>query len=263
MREITYDDITYKIPSTWDELDLEQQQIAVTKLLPLVNKVFMISKGGDKLEPVSNDVILQMHIVTLQLLLKQKNEFFDTPHDHIHFLINKEKVTEFIFKDYGPLILLNRKHKRLVGPSEKLNGVTINEILTMSQFYAAYKSGKQEMLWPFLAVIYRPIMKGKKTAFDISNVHLREKIVKSMPQAQILLTIKWFEANMKRLHDANPDLPSSGKSSGNHIELLLQLAKDGPFGDFDKVTQSPADLVYVELNRIAKENNEIKAQLKK
>lgn len=262
MIEINYDDATYTLPSTWDELDLVQQQIAVTNILPLSNKVFM--EVNEKMEAVTNDVVRQMHIITLQLLLKQKEEFYKIPSEHVHYLIFRDKVTEFIFKDAGPLILLNKKHKRLVGPGEKLSGVSINEILTMSKFYSAYKSGMDKMLWPFLAVIYRPMHKGKKVEFDITNVHLREPIVKTMPISQILLTLKWYEANMKRLFDSCPDLPTSkGGEGGNHIEMILQLAKDGPFGTFDQVANTSAELVYIELNRISKENNELEQKAKK
>lgn len=252
MITITLDDIIYEIPDSWDDMTIEQQEICVTKILPLVDKAFMDVDG--KKEPVSNDVINQIHIITLQLLLFKKTDFFKIPPDHVHLLIHDHKVTEFVFKKNGPLNLRKRKWKRLVGPDEFIKGITIEELLVMNKFYAGYKkTGNEDLLLPFLACIYRPTYNGVKIPFKLDDVHLREKTVKSMPLAQKLLTIRWFEATLEKLDKLTPDVPKSTKESSNPVELILQVSKDGPFGDFNKTRMISPDIFYIELNRIAKE----------
>jgi len=255
---------TLTIPQNWDEMSLLQQEIAISKIRPMVPKLYMKNEKG-KDELVSNELHDQLHILTLQLLLNMKpNEFFKFPNEDIFRLINKEKVTLFIFKDRGPLSLKANKWKGLKGPGEKLNGITAEEIFILGKFYTIIKKGNPEALYPFLATVFRHTDKtGKRHQFDLSTVHLREKKVKTMPIAHQLLTVAWYEANMERLAAANPHaFEGKGKEEGDFLELLLQLAKDGPFGDFNKTRQASAEVLFKELNRVAKEQKQIQAKTK-
>jgi hypothetical protein len=254
---------TYNVPENWDDLSLPQQEIAATKLVPAIPKFWMQNEDG-KYEIVSHELASQMRLLALQLVLGMNpEEFYEMNAEDAHFLINEEKVTDFIFNQRGPLVLKNTKHRGLVGPSDKLNGISAIEWFTASRFYDFFKQTEDpKFLLPFLACFFRPLKEGARAKFDIRTVEQREKIVAKMPTSQQVLTCLWYESNRDRLAKNHEDAFKEAGGEGDFLEMLLQLAKDGPFGTMEQTQHTEVDMVMTEINRVSRENRELKEKYK-
>jgi hypothetical protein len=260
MNTIHLENITLTLPTTWDELTAKQMRWIASHYLPVLPHIIQPCSEAEDAKPeiVSNELYNELHIFLLFTLTGLTwKQFTKIPDLDIDMMLNVEEVHRFILDESGPLRNPFPTLGKLQGPADNFSDLTADEFFCANAFIEA--TSTQE----FLAVLYRPVEKGKRIPFDLSRVEMdaqRPEIAKCPPDILIILGL-WFEANLIKLRDDNPNaFEGKGSSEGDFLTLMLQVAKDGPFGTFPEVKSTNIHLLMAELDRVTVEAREMRSK---
>jgi len=268
-------DITF--PTTWDELTLQQLRWIMENYISQLHHFIQPLEENAQPEVVSNDLMDQVNLLLVWTLSGiPLPDFMQIPTIDIDRLIHIEQVHNFILEQPGPLRNPIPRFGDLLGPADNFADLTADEFFCANAFLENYdltasrndhdNAQAQEYFHAFLACLYRPAdTRGHRQLFYLRNVETNatHPDILAMDNTSRHIVRLWFSANISVLHEANPNAFSGGKKSeGDFVDLMLQLAKDGPFGNFEQVREVNISLLMKELDRVAREAQALKNQQK-
>lgn len=265
MRTCRIDNIDYLIAENFNELSKEQLLFYIENFYIQLARFFQQIKDADEVELVSNKTYEAVRIVQLWNLLRIDKETFDAfSAEDIYFFMEEMELCHFLSE---PSNLTKNHFFKLengwVGPLDDFNDFTAGEYLWTDLFYRNYKAGDNNALNALIATIYRPIVKGKRVPLSHLDIDKREAYIKNLPDSTKIAILLYYEGCMKMQYEAYSDAFSGGSDAGNtYNDLLLQVAKDGPFGNYNQVIETNINLINQELVRLKREAAELEKKLK-
>jgi hypothetical protein len=230
-------DITFK--NHWDELSTEELHWYVDKAVPLLAKAFKEEESDFESKLAIDDEeaydtlmyglltnccvdrkkLFKLHGVHADLLLEKGvvSFFFELPvfHDELETILDEMKVGQFAFAD---------------------------------MFFRHYKKTPEDSIINlFTASLDSP--------FDRLKVEALSKKKAKVPQQEKKLLIQRYDWYIRKLHKKFPFafLGGGDGESSDWRESMLQMAKDGPFGDFYAIESDTRFVDYLaEMNRVKK-----------
>jgi hypothetical protein len=251
-------------PETWDELTFEQLQWIVENYMLKLPHMIQVIEEDKQPEIVSAEMLEQLNLLLVwKLSGLPMEEFIELPPLDVDRMMYVDTVHSFIMNKPGPLKNPLQTIGLLRGPADSFDDLSTDEFFCANTFLENYDTlGDEKHFNLFLATLYRPAEKnGSRPEFKLNGLEKEaEKVrITKMTTTQRMIIRLWFIANLTELRDSNPNA-FSGKSNseGDFVELMLQLAKDGPFGKFQEVQRTNVALVMKELDRISKEAEKLK-----
>jgi hypothetical protein len=179
-----------------------------------------------------------------------------------HFLMekmhNKAKnlhLCDFILRENGPTKQLLPQYRGLAGPADNFDNLRMNEFAFAQNFYEAYRdNGDAEALDKLVATLYRPA--GGDDDMDVrepfreGTMLQRAKLLNSWPFHIKELVFVHYDGCMAQLVKDNAEIfsGSGGEPALNGIvSVMRNVAKDGTYGDFEKVERMYVKMLMLEL----------------
>ena len=268
MRKLTIDGKEFSIAENFNELSKDQLLNFIENFYIVSPRFYMVNDANE-VEPISFDATNALLYAQLINVLKIDLETFDklTPEDVV-FLIDEMKCIDFLLDDSN--LTINHfptLNENLVGTENDFASLTAEEFLWAERFYLEYKTTKEiAKLDAMIACLYKS--KNKKNQllpFEVKRISVLEKYIAKVELNQKIAILLFFEGCRNEFPICYPYVYAGKKSddAGEFKEVLLQVAKDGPFGHFDNVLKTNIHLLFSELNRVAKEAIEFERKNKK
>lgn len=256
MRKLTIDDKEFSIAENFNELTKEQLINYIKNYYEVLPRFFHVVE--DAIEIISNDTYNALMYAQLINILQIDAETFEKfSAEDVVFLIDEMKIIEFLQEDSTLTINHFQKIKKhLVGCESDFGDLSAEEYLWAEKFYIEYKETADiSKLNALVACLNKTINKKKEILpFEVKRISVIEKQIEDVELYQKIGILLFFEGSRNELRELYPEMHSGKKTSDSDFkEVLLQVAKDGPFGDFEKVLKTNIHLVFSELNRVSKE----------
>lgn len=259
MKEVVFLEQTYSFPENWNECTNAQLLFLSKVYLMNVHAFYMQNEDG-AMEPVSKDLLIQLdYSLFLGLINLPENKIhqiteFDLAEMHgylydeeiLHFIKNERNLTRNPFP----------KIKNFHGPQDDFLDMDAEEFFSaQSQLY--------ENLYLFMAAIYRKKNAGGKEPFSFQCVNKNLPEIASIAPEYKFLTRLFFESNISELEENNPEAFEGKPGDGDHYEMLLNLANEGTFGNFNEVKRTNINLIFKEICRVVKDGKKLEELYKK
>ncbi|HRH57400.1 MAG TPA: hypothetical protein PLS10_07095 [Chitinophagales bacterium] len=264
MRTLTIDGKEFSVAENFNELSKEQLLCFAADFYLQLPRFFWLNDQNEQ-EPISEDCYNALLYTQLLNILQIDLELFDKfSGEDVVFLLDEMKLIHFLLEESTLTINHFPQINDLHGPENDFGDMDGEEFMWAEKFYIEFKQTKDiQKLNALIACLYRPAdAENKKLPFILKEVEENEKRV-----AGIDITIKtailfFFEGCRNELPQLYPAVFEGKKQKdGDFNEVLLQVAKDGPFGDFYSVLRTNIHLIYKELNRVRKEAIEMKRNM--
>lgn len=254
MIDINYKKKCYPVPAEWDELS-ERQLILVVKVL--FSKM-EITKAKCQLLG-----ILLGQKAWLAIPVEEKAQLLYLT----EFIIEKNTLTKNLLPDY----------KKYYGPEDDLDNLKGKEFLFTELYYNEHiASGSIADLNKLVAVLYRPAKNNYdrhkdpdgdiREAFN-SNLteHYASKVAK-WPLAVRQAILTWYTGCREAFPPRYPYV-FSGSEGGDDSRyglwsVLRDVAVKGTFGNFDATEEQYLPNIFMELNEMMREQEEVRKQMK-
>lgn len=217
-----------------------------------------------------NPVQLQLRIWKIISSLKWY-QFFSLPH---HFILNTLHLTDFVFKKNRLTSLPFHRFKKKAAPAANFDNLKMKEFVFSEQYHKLFNETEDiNYLNKLIAVLFRPENKthrsgdDRREALNENEIPMRAKEIAQWPKAVKWTILTWYSACKKALVEENKEVFSGAGSEGGSDEssmlsIMRTIAKDGTYGDFDKVEDLYVKTMMLELRERVKEGKEQKRRLK-
>ncbi len=154
----------------------------------------------------------------------------------------------------------------LIGPDDDFNNLLMGEFAYAQDYYEKYQENSQDMeaLNSLCATLYRPAMRMEtkygaagafipddfRQPFTEAGMKFRKKQVAKWPFHIRELIFFWYSGCLKKLTADNADVFSGGDGEPalhGIVSIMRNVAKEGTYGDFNKVEQLYVKMLMVEL----------------
>lgn len=259
MKDITFLEQNYNFPESWNECtDAQLLFLAKTYLMNIQN--FYTENEAGEMEPVSKDLLIQLdYSIFLGLInfpQSKINHITEFDLGEMHRYLYDAEILNFVKHERNLTRNPFPKIKNFIGPQDDFLDMEAEEFFTaQTQLY--------ENLDLFMAAIYRKKdSKGKEPfSFQCINKNLKE-IQSIAPEYKVLLRL-YFESNVSELEENNSEAFEGKPSDGDHYEMLLNIANEGTFGNFNEVKKTNVNLLFKEICRVVKEGKKLESLYKK
>lgn len=263
--EIKKNNISYnlELASTWNELTREQLLYISERWLEW--KEFF--KYNESIQKVKALLFLKLINNKSAKEIKHICDLL-SEYDHEGNEVNLLAFTDFLFSKNNlttnllPSIKITW-FKKLYGPADKLDNITLNELSYAIDYYNAYNKYKQEKYLNLLVcILYRQSAPGGDKRGDIReplNLNTADRYLKQvskLPDSIKQAIYIFFNGCLSHWQNKYPLVFNSGSpksSSGNpdssFIDLVLSMS-GGKFGTFEQTKEQNASLVLKELQTI-------------
>lgn len=257
MRTLTIDGKEFSIAENFNELTKEQLLCYVKDFYLQLPRFFWLNTEGER-EAISNDcynALLYAQLINiLQIDFETFNKF--TTEDVI-FLIDEMQTIHYLLED----CTLTKNHitqlsDTIYGPEDDFGNISGNHYMWAEKFYVEFREKKDEKFLNALiaCLCHKKDKDGNEIEFDIKKLSTIEQEIEKIDRVQKTAILLYFEGCRNEIPELYPMAFAGKKSNDTEFkEVLLQVAKDGPFGDFDKVLNTNIHLILSELNRVSKE----------
>jgi hypothetical protein len=275
---ILIDNVEHKLPQSFNEMTVEQLAVYINEFILNRNALFETDKEGKYI--VKNEMLYNKALVRMlfYLLPITWHDFVKMDESWKHYLLYEAQVLSFLNKDMLtelPIKKINHLGATYFGPKNS-NLLATEEFSYADKTYQAFfKNQDKKFLNLFVASLFRetsvftkfksflPTFNGDKR--EVFNKHQLEARAKKMERLSfdVKLTI-WFwyhcyRASLPKLHPLVFTAPNESKAGDSDwLNVILGLASEGPFGNYNQVCHTQVHLVLRELNRKAEINNELK-----
>jgi hypothetical protein len=157
------------------------------------------------------------------------------------------------------------------GPDSEISNLRMNEFTFTEDHFIAWweemsqgKTNNTERLDELVAILYRPAKPGynmkqnpdgdarQKYNQNICS-YSAKKYISHWPMARKLAIAYWYGGCRQQLMESNPDVfGGSGGEASRYglVSVMLNVAEDKVFGDFEKVEEQYVNLVLMQLNEM-------------
>jgi hypothetical protein len=196
-------------------------------------------------------------------------------------------LTDWLRNEYdllqNPLPMLESEDGNLYGPADELGNLLALEFDNAEYALERWSADMNnlEPLYEFMAILYRKAKKGYDMVKDVDgdvrevynpnlNAYNAKIIARDVAQKYIYLVLLWYRAcRAKWMVDYAPVFEGDGtdnafpSSVGGYFPLLRSIAKEGIYGDFDKVCSMPMNTLLSEMLCIKDDADRMERELKK
>lgn len=255
MKTLHFRKWSYDIPESWNEMD--------GKRMLQVMKAFTSEMGDEK--GILTLFRALADIPWYQFYLMREPSLMDTAIECTEFLFGENTLTRNHLPYYGGLY----------GPADGLCNMKMAEFCFSEHRYVQYKQNPtEENLNMFIAVIYR---EGRNMFYDYvrnPDGDVRQKFNDSITPHLALRISKWphhvkraivffYEGARDAKIKANDKVfgSSNGEESLHGLwSVMRSVAKEGAFGDFDRVNEQYVDTILMDLNEVVAEAERIEME---
>jgi hypothetical protein len=258
--------LNLQVPASWNELTPDQ-------LLRLIKIQFSYQAGHlQKLMVLKELLQVKWGVLHLFTSVQRLNLY-----PLLDFLEENKLTKQLLPKVSVKRVALRPKIKVLLvdlhGPEERFRNLTFEEFIYADTYFSLFASHSNELfLDKLIATIYRPQREGynpKSPAykgdiredFNENLVEDRLHLVRLLPQAVKYAILSWYRGCRKELetiYDLVFTEPNEQKATeGDWGDVLLSLS-GGKFGHLEQTSGQRVHTVFKEMQRIARENEEIK-----
>lgn len=258
-----------EFPDKIEQLSVDDIALYVKEFLLQRDQIFSQNDAGE-FKVKNPDLLKSAQLKMLKQLLKISYHQFTRMHSSWKMdLIERERLLDFLFTDHITHPILHKVRYRgrvYLPPKDKFLIATEEFSFADAAYMSYYKTHQKKYLDILFAVIYRPadpwhifrkLMPGyngeRRHAF---NKHLLEKRIED--QVRISESVKltlyfWYHLFRTSLpKDYSNVFTSSNQAkakSDGWLQVILGMASEGPFGDYDRVCKTQIHLVLKELDR--------------
>lgn len=299
---------TVRVPSSWNELSLSQieaiAEILSKTILPSEVKlrVLMALIGVRRTWfPTRAQRYFKRYMNQIEAARKARDyAAIKQINDELADLL---QLTEFVFKEntltrnplpslsvvtkaltgpvWAPFVLPLRR-KKLVGIQGDFSSLTVGEFDQSNKHYIEYCKDKRiSHLATIAAIIYRPVVKGKRVLFAIAVDQLYDyeaiapSILKHISRTKLLAIASWYSACHHATTTANPHIfppPPDEKikdfivekpaATNGWLDIVLEMC-GSQLGDFLNVYRTQMGLFLIHTRRIYEKADKQKRDLEK
>lgn len=259
MTEIIFIEKRYEFPETWDECTDAQLLFLAKSYLANLHRFYMENEQGNK-EPVSNEILEQLdYALFLGLInfdLRSIEEISEYDIEQMQDLIYGNNILHFIKNERNLYRNPFQKIKNLYGPADNFLDMEGEE------FFAAQRQ-LYENMDAFIACLYRKKDSNGRELFSLQALNRNFPLIGKIPVEYKLLVRLYFESNVERLEQNNPEA-FEGKDGGDSdfYEMLLNLAHEGTFGNYNEAIKANINLLFKEICRTVKEGKRLEEMYK-
>lgn len=259
MKEITFLEQNYSFPESWNECTDAQLLFLAKAYLMNIPKFYMQNEEGE-LEPISKDLLIQLDYTLflgiINLPQAKIHEITEFDLSEMHKYLYDEEILHFIKNERNLTRNPFQKIKGFYGPQDDFLDMEAEEFFTaQTQLY--------ENLDLFMAAIYRKKNANGKEPFSFQSVNKNLKEIEAIaPEYKFLLRL-FFESNIADLEENNPEAFDGKPGDGDHYEMLLNMANEGTFGNYNEVRRTNVNLLFKEICRVVKEGKKLESLYKK
>lgn len=164
-------------------------------------------------------------------------------------------LCNFLFEESTLTKNMLPAYRGLMGPADNFDNLRMNEYAFAQNFFEAAKDTQdKEALDKLVATLYRPeggdADMDNRQPFKEGEMLQRAKLVKHWPQYIKELIFIWYEGCLAQLSKDNSDLfTGSGGEPALHgiVSVMRNVAKEGTYGDFEKVERLHVKMLMIEL----------------
>lgn len=267
MRTLTIDGKEISIAENFNELTSEQLFCYVESFYLQLPRFFWLNEDGER-EPISIDCYNALQYAQLLNLLKIDLEAFEKfTGEDVVFLIDEMGVINFLLEECNLTINhVKQINSLLFGPDDDFGNISGLRYMWAEKFYIEFKETLDaSKLDAMIACLCNQVdFSNKAVEFDINNIQDIVTTISQLDAIKKTAILLYFEGCRNEIPELYPFVFSGKKAADvEFMEVLLQVAKDGPFGDFDKVLNTNIHLIFSELNRVSKEAIEFERNNKK
>jgi len=250
-----------KVAASWNELTPDQ-------LLEIIRIQFSCEPGHlQKLQLLKALLQIKWGVLHLFTAVQRLNLY-----PLVDFL-EESKLTRQLLPDVSVRPLEDDEATVLHGPLERFRNLTFAEFIYADTYFSLYaRHGKELFLDKLIATLYRPQREGynpKSPAykgdiredFNENLIEDRLPLVQLLPQPTRYAILSWYRGCRKELetiYDLVFTEPNEQKATeGDWGDVLLSLS-GGKFGHLEQTSSQRVHTVFKEMQRIARENEEIK-----
>lgn len=264
MKTLTIDGKEFSVAENFNELSKEQLLCFVKDFYLQLPRFFWLNDQNEQ-EPISLDCYnALLYTQLLNILQIDIDTFQKFTGEDIVFLLEEMKLIHFLLENSTLTINHFPEIENLKGPENDFGDMNGEEFMWTEKFYIEFKETKDlQKLDALVACMYRPVdEKNEKLPFNLKDVEENEKRVADIDLVTKTAILFFFEGCRNEFPEMYPKVFEGKKQKdGDFNEVLLQVAKDGPFGDFYNVLKTNIHLIYKELNRVSKEAIEMKRNM--
>lgn len=258
MKTLHFKNWQYDVPEAWNELD--------GKRFLQVMEVLTKETGDDK--GILSVFRALAGIPWRQFYRMREPALMDAAVECTEFLFRENTLTKNLLPYYGGLY----------GPGHGLSNLKMAEFCFSEHRYIQYKqTPSPENLNMFIAVIYR---EGKSIFYDYvrnPDGDVRKKFNDELTPMLAMRIAKWpdhvkraillfYEGARNAKVKANDKVfgSSDGQESLYGLwSVMRSVAKEGTFGDFDRVNEQYVDTILMDLNEVVAEAEQIEMERNK
>lgn len=252
MKQLHFRKWTYDVPESWNEMDGKR----------LTQVMQVIESGMDDEKGILSLFRALADIPWFQFYLMRERALMDTAVECTEFLFGENTLTRNLIPSY----------RGLYGPADGLSNMKMAEFCFSEYRYMQYvKESTPENLDLFIAVIYR---EGKNMFYDYvrnPDGDVRKKFNDAISPLLAMKIRKWpnhVKRAIVRFYEGARDAKVKandkvfGSSDGQESlyglwSVMRSVAKEGTFGDFDRVNEQYVDTILMDLNEVVAEAEQI------
>lgn len=246
---------SYNVPENWNELTGRQ-------LLQVMDSLFVKSYSTEQL------VLKLFQIITGMSSFRLAATPISELEDFIY-------LVSFLFKpvDITKNVLL--RYKNFYGPDDEAGNLIMQEFVFSEGYFMNWFENKEDAgsINSLISVLYRPGKRGynKKLNPDgdirepynqnACNYYAKKKIAKWPLQVKLAIAY-WYSACRQKLVNDNPDVFGGSGEPAKYglVSIMMNVAEDGVFGDFDKVEKKHVNLMLMHLNEVVEKAKKMEKQ---
>lgn len=185
-------------------------------------------------------------------------------------------ASDFVLKSNGLTKQLLPKYKQFYGPGSGLDNLKIKEFVFTELYYSEYTHEKsKEALDKLIAVLYRPAKKGYdkiknadgdiREAFNDNLTPHYTKKIQHWPEDVKQAILLWYSGCREALVRQYDNVFQGGDGEESKYglwSLMRSVAKNGVFGDFDRVQEQYVSSILMDLDETVSEAKRIEEQTK-
>lgn len=274
---ILIDQVDHPFPQTFNEMSVEQIAVYTKEFILNRDAIFETTKEGKIV--VKNEFLFSKALCKMlfYLLPVTWHNFVKMDESWKHYLLYEEKVLAFMSTDNLtelPCTKIKAGGTTYHAPKSAIILAT-EEFSYLDKTYQAYfKHQDKKFLNLFVATIFRetnfmqifrakmPTSNGDiRVPFNKHNLEARAKQMERVPFDTKLVIWFWYHcyrATLPKLHPAVFTKSNEEKvKDSDWLSVVLSLAADGPFGNYNDVCNTQVHLVLSELNRKAVNHKEM------
>lgn len=281
-----------ELPSSWNECTTDQ-------VMDIVSEAFLVMNGDQKIEDFSRRTFCRLTGLKSSVSYQFKRRLGTTYRQDEMLCIlaaqlclwpfrvkkeNGQKMYEFQFDTIVNFFREIPTGKQILyGPEDLLQDITFSEFRWANNYFKEHDScnkennfeGAMESLDQFVACLYRPGIKGKRSPFDHGSINETLPLIEKVPYIKKFCILLWYSYCVQVIQttplmiqgieiDFSILFPKPTKAELLGLEkrkqglgwqgTLFDIAESGVFGNIEQTEQTPLFTVLVYMYKKQIEN---------